>query len=166
MTTSGPGYGDFVRLLFLHAHCEDSILAAELPEESEQFRFLRPVILVNIKGSLGFTVVKVSVMRVTIPIDLSTCPFIPLPLFLTFVGHLLFLTHLCSYFHRNLSERHMMWVHFERFIGFLCIIVKAWHFFLGSRLLLLWCNKIIRRKGERETERERERLRGLRVKTF
>ncbi len=32
---------DFSRLLFLNAHRETSALANELPEESEQFRFLR-----------------------------------------------------------------------------------------------------------------------------
>jgi hypothetical protein len=30
---------DFVRLLFLDAHREGSILAGELPEKSDQFRF-------------------------------------------------------------------------------------------------------------------------------
>ena len=33
--TSGRVYEDFARLLFLHAHREASILAGELPEESE-----------------------------------------------------------------------------------------------------------------------------------
>jgi hypothetical protein len=32
---------------------EPSILAGELPEESEQFRFLRAARLVNLKGSVG-----------------------------------------------------------------------------------------------------------------
>ncbi len=41
VTTSGRVYEDFARLLFLPAHREASILAGELPEESEQFRFLR-----------------------------------------------------------------------------------------------------------------------------
>ena len=54
----------------------------ELPEESDQFRFLRASRLSNLKGSVGLILVKVSVMRVTIPIDLSTRPFIPLPHFL------------------------------------------------------------------------------------
>jgi hypothetical protein len=40
VSTSGHVYEDFVRLLFLHVHRETSILAGELPEESEQFRFL------------------------------------------------------------------------------------------------------------------------------
>jgi hypothetical protein len=40
VSTSGRVYEDFTLLLFLHAHREDSILAGELPEESEQFRFL------------------------------------------------------------------------------------------------------------------------------
>jgi hypothetical protein len=38
--TSGRVYEDFALLLFLHVHREASILAGELPEESEQFRFL------------------------------------------------------------------------------------------------------------------------------
>ena len=41
VSTSGHVYEDFERMLFLHAHREASILAGELPEESEQFRFLR-----------------------------------------------------------------------------------------------------------------------------
>jgi len=41
VNTSGRIYDAFVRLLFLHAHREASILAGELPKESEQFRFLR-----------------------------------------------------------------------------------------------------------------------------
>ncbi len=39
--TTGRIYEDFSRLLFLHDHREASVLANELPEESEQFRFLR-----------------------------------------------------------------------------------------------------------------------------
>jgi hypothetical protein len=46
-------YDDFSRLLFLHAHREDSTLPNELPEESDQFRFLRASCLGNIKGSVG-----------------------------------------------------------------------------------------------------------------
>ncbi len=82
VNTSGRVCEDFARLLFLHAHREASILAGELPEESEQFRFLRVSRLTNLKGSVGLILVKVSAMRVTIPIDLSTWPFIPLPRFL------------------------------------------------------------------------------------
>jgi hypothetical protein len=82
LSTSGRVYEDFARLLFLHAHREASILAGELPEESEQFRFLRASRLANLKGSVGLILAKASAMRVTIPIDLSTRPFIPLPRFL------------------------------------------------------------------------------------
>jgi hypothetical protein len=39
--TSGHVYDDFSRLLFLHAKREASALANEIPEESDQFRFLR-----------------------------------------------------------------------------------------------------------------------------
>ena len=60
---------------------ETSILAGELPEESEHFRFFRAARLENIKGSVGLILAKASRMRVTIPIDLSTRPFIPLPRF-------------------------------------------------------------------------------------
>ena len=56
-------------------------MAGELPEESEQFRFLRASRLANLKGSVGLILGKASAMRVTIPIDLSTRPFIPLPRF-------------------------------------------------------------------------------------
>jgi hypothetical protein len=39
--TTGRLYDDFSRLLFLHAHRETSVLTSEIPEESDQFRFLR-----------------------------------------------------------------------------------------------------------------------------
>ena len=51
--TTGRIYEDFSRLLFLHDHRETSALANELPEESEQFRFLRAACFANIKGSVG-----------------------------------------------------------------------------------------------------------------
>ena len=51
-------YDDFSRLLFLHAHREASDLSHELPEESDQFRFLRAACLHNIKGSVGFILAK------------------------------------------------------------------------------------------------------------
>jgi len=79
VNTPGRVYDDFVRLLFLHAHREAGVLAGELPDESDQFRFLRDARLVNLTGSVGLILTKVSVMRVTIPIDLSTRSFISLP---------------------------------------------------------------------------------------
>jgi hypothetical protein len=60
---------------------EASVLAGELPEESDQFRFLRAARLVNLKGPVELILAEVSGMRVTIPIDLSTQPFWPLPRF-------------------------------------------------------------------------------------
>jgi hypothetical protein len=63
-------------------HRKASILTGELPEESEQFRFLRDSRLTNLKDSGGLILVKASTMRVTIPIDLSTRSFIPLLRFL------------------------------------------------------------------------------------
>ena len=46
--TVGRIHDDFSRLLFLYAHHEASILGNELPEESEQFRFLRAACFVNL----------------------------------------------------------------------------------------------------------------------
>ena len=80
--TAGRIYEDFSRLLFLHAHCEASALANELPEESEQFRFLRAACFANIKGSVGLILAKASAMRISRPLDLSSRPFIPLPCFI------------------------------------------------------------------------------------
>ena len=86
--------------------CPDShpFLFWELPEESDQFRFLRVDFLVNLKGLCWFQgfpptvnslhnytcstvslvvliLVKTSGMRITIPLDLSTWHFIPHPHF-------------------------------------------------------------------------------------
>jgi hypothetical protein len=80
--TSGRVYDDFSLLLFLHAHRETSGLSNEIPEESEQFRFLRTDCYANIKGSVGLILSKASAMRISIPLDLSSRPFIPLPRFM------------------------------------------------------------------------------------
>jgi hypothetical protein len=61
---------------------EASALANELPEESEQFRFLRAACYANIKGSVGLILAKASAMRISIPLDLSSRSFIPLPCFM------------------------------------------------------------------------------------
>ena len=75
-------HDDFLRLLFLHAHREASALANDIPEESGQFRFLRAACFANIKGSVGLILAKTSAMRISIPLDLSSRPFIPLPCFI------------------------------------------------------------------------------------
>jgi hypothetical protein len=80
--TTGRLYDDFSRLLFLHAHREASTLDYEIPEESGQFRFLRAARYVNIKRSVRLILAKASNMRISIPLDLSSCPFIPLSLFI------------------------------------------------------------------------------------
>ena len=80
--TTGRIYEDFSRLLFLHAHREVSALANEIPEESEQFRFLRAASFANIKGSVGLILAKTSDIRISIPFDMSSRPFIPLPCFM------------------------------------------------------------------------------------
>jgi hypothetical protein len=66
----------------LHAHREASALTNEIPEESDQFRFFRVTYYGNIKGSVGLILTKVSGMRISIPLDLSSRPFIPLPRFI------------------------------------------------------------------------------------
>ena len=80
--TSDRAYDDFNRLLFLHVHREASVLANELPEESDQFRFLHTTSLPNLKGSVGLILSKTSDMRISIPLDLSSRSFIPLPRFI------------------------------------------------------------------------------------
>jgi hypothetical protein len=80
--TAGRIYEDFSRLLFLDTHREVSALTNELAEESEQFRFLRSACFVNIKGSVGLILAKASAMWISIPLDLSSRPFIPLPRFM------------------------------------------------------------------------------------
>ena len=69
VNSSGHVYDDFVRLLVLDAHREASILAGELPEESDQFRFLRAASLTNLKdkGLCRNDFFTASAMRVTIP---------------------------------------------------------------------------------------------------
>ena len=104
MSTSGHVYDDFVRLLFLHAHREASILAGELPGESEQFRFWRAARLVNIKGSVGSILAKVSTIEgYFTSICLHGLSYLYLAFF-TLVEYLLFLTHFWSYFLINLPE--------------------------------------------------------------
>jgi hypothetical protein len=80
--TAGRIYEDFSRVLFLHAHREASVLANEIPEESEQFNFLHTDSFVNVKGSVGFILATASTMWISIPLDLSSRPFIPLPRFI------------------------------------------------------------------------------------
>ena len=80
--TTGRMYDEFIRLLFLHAHREASTLANELPKESDQFRFLRVSCFANMKGAVGLIMTKTSVMRISIPLDLSSRPCIPLPRFI------------------------------------------------------------------------------------
>jgi hypothetical protein len=75
-------YDDFSLLLFLHANREASALANDIPEESDQFRFLRAACYANIKGSVGLILAKTSDMWISIPLDLSSRPFIPLPCFI------------------------------------------------------------------------------------
>ena len=80
--TTGQMYDEFIRLLFLHAHREASALANELPQESDQFRFLRASCFVNLKGVVGLIMAKASAMWISIPLDLSSRSCVPLPRFI------------------------------------------------------------------------------------
>ena len=80
--TSVRIYDDFLRFLFLHDHRETSALTDDIPEESGHFRFLHTACLANIKGSVGLILAKVSTMRISIPLDLSSRSCIPLPCFI------------------------------------------------------------------------------------
>ena len=81
MNTSDRLYDDFLRLLFLDTHREVSALVNELPEESNHFCFLRADCLANLQGS-DFILVKTSDIGISIPLDLSSRPFIPLSRFI------------------------------------------------------------------------------------
>jgi hypothetical protein len=59
-----------------------SALTNELTEESDQFRFLEASCFANLKGAVGLIMAKVSPMRISIPLDLSSRPCIPLPRFI------------------------------------------------------------------------------------
>ena len=82
VSTSGRINEEFPYVLFLHDNLETSVLDGELVGESVQFRFIRAACLANLKGSIGLMLSKVSGMRVTIPLDLSTWSFIPSPSFI------------------------------------------------------------------------------------
>ena len=82
MDTTGRMYDEFIRLLFLQAHREASALDNELPEESDKFLLLRVSCFTNLKGVVGWIMVKASTMWISIPLDLSSRSFIPLPCFI------------------------------------------------------------------------------------
>jgi hypothetical protein len=65
----------------MDTHSEVSTVANEIPEETGEFRFLRVPSLANIEGSVGLILAKSSDMRISIPLDLSSRFFIPLPCF-------------------------------------------------------------------------------------
>ena len=59
-----------------------SALPNDIPEESGHFPFLRAACLPNIKGEVGLILEKPSGVRISIPLDLSSRPFIPPPRFI------------------------------------------------------------------------------------
>ena len=56
---------------------EASALDNELPEHSDQFRFIHAACFVNLQSSIGLTLAKSSALHVSIPIDFSSRPFFP-----------------------------------------------------------------------------------------
>ena len=71
-----------ILLLFLHDHREESALANELPEVSDQFRFPRASCFTNLKGDVRLIMTTVSDMWISIPLDLSSRPSLPMPCFI------------------------------------------------------------------------------------
>ena len=59
-----------------------SWMTMELSEESDQFRLLHTSCLTNLMGSVGLILTKTSVMRISIPLDLSSRSFVPLSRFI------------------------------------------------------------------------------------
>ncbi len=51
------------------------VLTNELPQESDQFRFLRASCFANLKGVVGLIMVKSSSMRISIPFGPGCCLF-------------------------------------------------------------------------------------------
>ena len=80
--TTGRLYDVFIRLLFLDTHRETFALPHELPEELDQFRFLRASCFANLKSVIGLIMTKSSDIWISIPLDLSSQSFIPLPRFI------------------------------------------------------------------------------------
>ena len=66
-------YDDF-RLIFFHPLREASILAGELSEESDQFRFWCTVRLENLKGSVGLILTKTS--SILCDLSLTSLPLV------------------------------------------------------------------------------------------
>ena len=64
-------------MMFLQSDRQASLIAGEIPKESEQFRFIRANCQTNLKASVSLIMTKASAMRVTIPLDLSTKAYIP-----------------------------------------------------------------------------------------
>jgi hypothetical protein len=125
--TSGRVYDDFNRLLFLHAHREASTLVndSELKEESDQFRFFIATCAGNLKESVGLILAKTSDMRISIPFDLSSRPFIPLPCFLRSRRPIPLLAPSLVLFPPCSDKRHMLGVYFRAFSTYIIIIVLA-----------------------------------------
>jgi hypothetical protein len=63
VNTSGRLCDDFLGLLFFHAHLDTSVLTREFAEESDQFHFLHPTSLHHLKGSVGLTLTKPSLVH-------------------------------------------------------------------------------------------------------
>ena len=110
--TTGRMYDEFIRLLFLHAHREPSTWDNEFSEESDKFRFLHTSCFANLKGVVGLIMAKASAMRISIPLDLSSRSFIPLPCFIRSCRPTPFLAPSSYFFLRVLPKRHMLSVSF------------------------------------------------------
>jgi hypothetical protein len=123
--TSVRIYDDFSRLLSLHSHREVSTLTNELPEDSDQFRFLRVIVLPNLKGSVGLILSKPSTLRISIPLDLSSRSYIPLPCFIRSRRPTPHLVPSLVLFPPLSAERCMLGIHCNSSLVFLLIKVLS-----------------------------------------
>ena len=97
---------------FLHAHREASALANELPEESDQFRFLHDSCFTNLKGVVGLIMAKASAIRISIPLDLSSRSCVPLPRLIRLCRPTPLLAPSLVFFPPRPAKRHMLSVSF------------------------------------------------------
>jgi hypothetical protein len=94
-------------------------------KNTDQFRLRRAACLANprLKGSDGLILATTSVMRMSIPLDLSSRPFIPLPRFIRSRRPVpLLVPSLFSFLH---VLRHLLGVYCTVLSAFLLIIVLA-----------------------------------------
>jgi hypothetical protein len=84
MTTSSRVHGEFLRLLFIQAHCETAthFHATGLPSQPNRsdntFQFQRVAFYMGLKSKVGLVVAKASVLRINL--NIQGCSVVTPPL--------------------------------------------------------------------------------------